>query len=307
MASEREPPAVSGVEPLGLWRRMGRGVTLAWRATGRGVIEFYYSNNLTYASSIAYYSLLSFSPFMLMVVTIISRMAVGRAGNEKVLIDMVERALPRNFDFLSAQIVQLQRASVGLTIASAVVTIWASMGVFSALTAAVDHAWSTEQPRTYFRHQLTAFVMMATSFLVFALALLVVSAAQVSGTSGFASAQRWVPGLQQFAGLAAEYSLLPTVIVAMGLIFYYAPNTKTRLRDVWFGAALAGVLWRVALAGFSWYLRDVSRFSLHGSLGTVVAFLVWVYLSAVILLYGVEVTACYARARKELAEQNRRR
>ena len=68
-----------------------------------------------------------------------------------------------------------------------------------------------------------------------------------------------------------------------------------RLRDVWFGAILAGLLWRLAFAGFSWYVRDLSRFSVHGSVATVVAFLVWVYLSAVILLYGVEVTAAYAR------------
>ncbi len=86
------------------------------------------------------------------------------------------------------------------------------------------------------------------------------------------------------------------MILAFGLIYYFAPNTRVRLRDVWFGAILAGVLWRLALAGFSWYLRRLARFSVHGSVGTVVAFLVWVYLSAVILLYGVEVTACYAKA-----------
>ena len=56
---------------------------------------------------------------------------------------------------------------------------------------------------------------------------------------------------------------------------------------------------RGALAGFSWYVRDLSRFSVHGSIAAVVVFLLWVYISAVILLYGAEVTAAYAKLRRE--------
>ena len=89
-------------------------------------------------------------------------------------------------------------------------------------------------------------------------------------------------------------------ILVVGLIYYFVPNTQVRLRDVWFGAILAGAaVARSRFAGFAWYVRDLSRFSVHGSVAAVVVFLVWVYLSAVILLYGVEVTAAYARLRKQ--------
>ena len=67
--------------------------------------------------------------------------------------------------------------------------------------------------------------------------------------------------------------------------------------------AAPGVLWRLAFAGFSWYVRDFSRFNVHGSISAVIVFLVWVYVSAVILLYGVEVSAAYARLRKRLPQQ----
>ena len=66
---------------------------------------------------------------------------------------------------------------------------------------------------------------------------------------------------------------------------------------------LTGLLWRVALAGFSHYVRDLSRFTVHGSIAAVVVFLVWIYISAVILLYGVEVTAAYARMRRRRPEE----
>jgi membrane protein len=59
---------------------------------------------------------------------------------------------------------------------------------------------------------------------------------------------------------------------------------------------LTGLLWQLALEGFSLYLRDMSRFSLvHGSIAAVVVFLIWVYTSSAILLFGVEFTAAYAR------------
>jgi membrane protein len=92
-------------------------------------------------------------------------------------------------------------------------------------------------------------------------------------------------------------------IFVVGLVFYFVPNAKVRFRDVWVGAVLTGLLWRGALAGFSYYVRDLSRFSVHGSIAAVVVFLLWVYVSAVILLYGVEVTAAYARLRRHRPEE----
>lgn len=282
------------------WRRFRRGSHIAWRATGRGVIEFYHSSNLTFASSIAYFSLLSFFPFVLLVFTILSRLAVGQTGDERAVVTLVERALPRDFDFLSSQVVQLQRTPIPLTIAGTLVTIWASMGVFGALTSAVNHAWGTEKPHGYFKHKLIAFVMMAVAGLLFGTILLLMGAVHASSASWFAGVEAWFPWLPDLTGFAYRNAPLPAAIVAIGLIYYYAPNTPVRLRDVWYGAVLAAVLWRAALAGFSWYVGGFTRFSVHGSVGTVVVFLVWVYLSAVILLYGVEVTAAYARLRKEM-------
>src|SRR5207248_9123983 len=88
-------------------------------------------------------------------------------------------------------------------------------------------------------------------------------------------------------------------ILVVGLIFYFVPNAQVRFRDVWVGALVTGLLWKGALEGFSWYVRDMTRFTrVNGSIAAVVVFLVWVYVQAVILLYGVEFTAAYARLRR---------
>ena len=100
----------------------------------------------------------------------------------------------------------------------------------------------------------------------------------------------------------AIYTSLTTFflfVLIVGLIFYFVPNTPVRLRDVWPGAVLTAVLWRAAYEGFSWYARSWARASVHGSIATVVWFLIWIYISAVLLLYGVEFTAALARIRRE--------
>ena len=87
---------------------------------------------------------------------------------------------------------------------------------------------------------------------------------------------------------------------AFTFLYIFIPNTRVRFRDVWPGAIMAGLLWRLALSGFGWYVRDLSRFSIHGTIASVVVFLLWVYVSAIILLYGVEMTVAYARIRRLL-------
>ena len=104
-------------------------------------------------------------------------------------------------------------------------------------------------------------------------------------------------------GFALKSASTIIFILLVGLVFYFVPNAAVRFRDVWVGAVLTGLLWRGALAGFSWYVRDMSRFSIHGSIAAVVVFLVWVYISAVILLFGAQVTAAYARLRRRRPDE----
>ena len=275
--------------------RVRRVVTLGWRAARRGVVEFYNSSNLTFAASIAYYSLLSLFPFILLLLSIVSKAAVS--NRPATLVEIVANSLPRHFDFVIDRIHELSNAPLRLSVLGTVVSLWASMGVFGAITSAVNHAWGVERNYGFWKHKLIAFVMLVTAGLLMLAALIFSGFLEMAQARWFAGVMQEWPSLYRFTGFL--YRSLPTVvfIVVVGLIYYFAPNVRVRLRDVWFGAILAGLLWRLAFMGFSWYLRDLSRFSVDGSIAAVVAFLVWIYLSAVILLYGVEVTAAYAKLR----------
>ena len=137
-----------------------------------------------------------------------------------------------------------------------------------------------------------------------AVALLFVSFLQVAEASRIGQAladAQWFISLQTFL---FKYLALVLLMFVTGLVFYFIPNARTRFRDVWVGAILTGLLWRVAVSGFSWYVRQNERLSMiHGSITTVVVFLLWIYTSSVILMYGVEFTAAYARLRRHRTEQ----
>jgi membrane protein len=145
--------------------------------------------------------------------------------------------------------------------------------------------------------------MLVVAGLLMMTALLLVSFVEVAESQWFAGLLHEFPGLTRLQSFLTRNAPTPLFVLIVGLIYYYVPNAKVRLRDVWWGALIAGGLWRAAFAGFSWYVRDLSRFSVHGSIAAVVVFLVWVYVSAVILLYGVEVSAAYARLRKHLPQE----
>jgi membrane protein len=280
--------------------RAGRSLRLGRQAAGQGVLDFYRSENLTFAASIAYYSLLSMFPFLWFVATLLSRTVVS---NES-LLPVVRSALPQDLLFLTEQLEGLAGAPIQLSLLGTVLTVWAATGVFGAIASAINHAWGVENPLGFFKHKLVAFVSMlaAGALLIGVLALL--SVAPVIEADWFRGVVAQFPALQGLSGLVSRNLPLPMFVLAVGLIYYFVPNAKVRLRDVWMGALLAGILWRVSLWGFALFMGDPQRLSqLHGSIATVVVFLLWVYISAVILLYGAQVTAAYARLRKHLPDE----
>jgi membrane protein len=304
--SKEAIPGVAQPAPLTLLNRaVVRGTAetqLLGLALARGANGIYRGNDLTFASSIAYYSLLSLFPFFLLALSILASVTSAQADRASVL-QFVLRYFPQQFGFVRTQLEAMQQAGFRRGIISSVLTVWAAMGVFGAVTSAVNHAWGVEKQPSYLRHKLISFIMLVTASLLLLVGLLLVSAINVAEAGWFAGVIARAPGLLVLQGFAIKSASTVIFILLVGLVFYFVPNAAVRFRDVWVGAVLTGLLWRGALSGFSWYVRDMSRFSIHGSIAAVVAFLVWVYISAVILLFGAQVTAAYARLRRRRPDE----
>ena len=269
----------------------------------RGFVGFYNGDDLTYAASIAYYALLSLFPFSMLALSILGSVTADEADRNAVL-TFVLRYFPRQFDFITTQLDSFRTHTVSFGVAGTLALVWAALGVFGAISTAVNYAWGVEKTRSFWKHKLFSFLMLLVAGALLIATLLLVSASQVVGATWFAGVLGQFPGLLILRSLAIRYATTGMFILIVGLIFYFVPNAKVRFRDVWIGAFLTGMLWKGALEGFSWYMRDMSRFTrVNGSVAAVVVFLVWVYVQAVILLYGVEFTAAYARLRRGRPEE----
>ena len=112
------------------------------------------------------------------------------------------------------------------------------------------------------------------------------------------------------AGVARFALSIAAIVFALGLIYRYAPNRRGN-RPPWLtpGALLAALLWLVASSAFSAYLARFSVYNeVYGSLGAMVALLMWLYLSAYVVLLGGAINAELDRARiagKDVGEKRR--
>jgi len=288
-------------------RREWRQGFLSWvRTVGlafwRGIVEFYNSDDLTYAASVAYYGLLSLFPSFLLAFSLLGQFAVDES-RRLAIIDFLLRYFPAQFDFLSNQLDAFRSQRVPIGIGGFLALTWAALGVFGAISSAVDHAWGVEKQRSYLKHQVFSFLMLLTAGFLLVVALAAVSAMQLVRANWAADLVTRVRILGIFQSFIVQWATTLMMIFVVGLIFYFVPNAKVRFRDVWPGAIVTGLLWRGSLAGFSFYVRDMGRLNMvHGSIAAVVVFLFWVYTCAVILMYGVEFTAAYARLRRGRAD-----
>jgi membrane protein len=284
-------------------RRVRAEFRLSGLAAWRGIVELINSNDLTHAASIAYYALLSLFPFLLLVISMLGAVTADDADRVSVL-SFVFRFFPTQLDFVTGQLDALRAARLQLGVAGSLALIWGSLGVFGAVTSAVNEAWGVEKQRSFWKHRLVSFLMLVAAGGVMMLALLLVSLIQMAQATWFGAmlaSYTWLTTLQTYAVRNLATGLL---VIGLGLVFYFIPNAKTRFRDVWVGAVLTGLLWRLAFQGFAWYIRvNAGLKMIHGSVAAVIVFLLWVYVSSIILMYGVEFTAAYARLRRRRPDE----
>jgi membrane protein len=280
-----------------------KGLRLIGLAAWRGVGELYNSEGLTHAASIAYYALLSLFPFLLLAISMLGSVTADENQRLAVL-TFVFRYFPTRLDFVASQLDAFRQTRIQVGVAGSLALIWSSLGVFGAITSAVNEAWGVEKQRSFLKHRMVSFLMLVAAGLVMIVGLLLVTAIQVAEASWFGVMLlrfHWLLALQTWV---FRYAATIVLIFGVGLVFYFIPNAKTRFRDVWVGAVLTGLLWRLAFDGFSWYMaRNTQLAFIQGSIAAVVVFLLWIYISSVILMYGVEFTAAYARLRRHRPDE----
>jgi membrane protein len=104
------------------------------------------------------------------------------------------------------------------------------------------------------------------------------------------------PGIRFFGRLVRYAVALSSICLVTTMLYWLGPDIKGR-RKLLPGAMLATLLWLALTQAFAWYVRNFGNYSvLYGSVGAVVAFLVWMYMLALVAMIGCEFNAALDRS-----------
>lgn len=250
------------------------------------------------AAGISYYVLFSIFPLLIFSVGVVGLLLENQSLQDD-LVNAVMENIPLTQDQGRSDVTDAIR-SVSTTSSGAIGVIglitmgWAASSVFGAVRRSLNIASSVEVHRPWVPQKLLdlSMVFFFTPFFL----------ASIAATTALRAAEAHSSDVPVLGGLADDLGtfwwlasiLLPMVFSFLLFVFLYAliPVTRPRLHHVIPGAIVAAFLFEFAKLSFSLYLEHFSNYDVvFGSLGAVVAFMFWVYLSAGILLYGAELVA----------------
>jgi membrane protein len=193
----------------------------------------------------------------------------------------------------------------GLLVIAVLVSLWAASSVIKSLIDGFNAAYRVPKTRSMLAHIGVGLVLVPLS----AIPMLGASSLILFGGTVEHALRRLLrmdPALNPLTGWLAFAFRGIRYAIAFGafwtlttILYYYGPFRKQRWNGLWGGAFLATVLWLLATLGFSWYERHITNYNLlYGSIGTGIALLIWMYLLAIIALFGCEFNAERERMRR---------
>ena len=267
-------------------------VRRAGAALGGAFSEFFADGCPKLAAAISYYALLALFPLAILLVALASFVLDDEAARSRIIEAILGR-IPLRVDEGRAELEELLRTVTQSAPATGAVgllfLILSSSGVMGAVRFALNTVWDVDDPRPPLPGKaldvvlvLLAGVVVATSLtLTFVVREISEVSEQTLGSVGAAIGDlvlvlgRLLPGL---LGL-----------VTFTLLFRYIPATPVRLRHALAGGLFAAAGYEATKTLFAFYLENIATLSaVYASLGTVVAFLVFVWLTANVFLFGAE-------------------
>jgi membrane protein len=243
------------------------------------------------AAALAYYTLFSITPLLLIAIAI-AGLIFGHSQAQAQIVGQIRTLMgDAGGKAIEGMLVSAAKPKTGAVaiVIGAVTLLFGAAGVFGQLKDALNTIWNVEEKRKagildFIKQRFLSFAMvLGVGFLL--LVSLVIDAALSALSHAL-----WQP-IQLLVSFAV-------VTVMFAMIFRYLPDVRVEWRDVWLGAAFTSLLFVLGKFGLGLYLGKSAIGSSYGVAGALVVLLVWIYWSANILFFGAEFTQVYARQRR---------
>lgn len=280
---------------------MARGIRHWKYVLTRTVREFIRDQCTDLAAALTYFAVLALFPALLAIVSTLGLFGQAESTADAVfalieslggasIIDAVRDPVER--------LVSNPAAGWGFVIGVAG-AIWSASGFVGAFGRAMNRMYGVYEGRTVWRLRPTQLAVTISVVLLVSIAgvLLVVSGPIARGIGDLI-------GLGEVAVTIWDLAKIPVlaliVLVIIALLYYVAPNVKHhKFRLVSLGALTALVIWAIASAGFGFYVSNFANYDrTYGTLGGVIVFLLWVWITNLALLLGAELDSELERGRQ---------
>lgn len=256
------------------------------------VNEFLNKNCHYIAGAIAFSMFFSMFPLILAIISIWGFFLGPNVDQVELAAELAE-VIPISSGFLAHTVKGVASAKVITGIASVVLLMWASSAAFGAMRKGINTAWGIQKTRPFIKERLIDIALVTGAGILMVMLLFVAPMA----SSIHKGLSLVFPDISyEFLSRVISQAVSPILSFSTFLILYrYMPNTEVRFRDVWLGALFSCLGFEGAKWGFLQYLNNYSVHNvLYGSVGAIMALLTWVYVSAIILLFGALLTSRYA-------------
>ena len=272
------------------------GTTVLWQSAK----SFYANEAFQLAAAIAYYSLLSMAPLLLVVVAV-AGVFFSDGTVQSQLVDQMGSLIGEEGAALTETVIENTESkdeSLFSLIVGMALTLFGATTVFAQLQNALNRVWRV-QPKpsnavwNFVKHRLLSFALVLS--IGFLLMVSLVTSAVLAALHDFMNAA--MAGAA-FIWEALNFGIsfaLATVLIA--LMFKYLPDAEIEWRDTWLGGFVTAILFVIGKSAIGLYLGQATAASSFGAAGSVVVFMIWVYYASLIILFGAELTYAVANQR----------
>lgn len=249
------------------------------------------------AAGVAFFALLALVPALVALVSIYGLVADPEQVERQVsdLLGAAPQEVRRLIETQLQSVVESSNTGIGFGAAfGLLLALWSASNGMRHMIAAVNAAYDETESRTFLRQRALALVMTlgAIVFLAVAFGVIALLPALLDGTR-LSDVARSVIGIARWPLLALS------ILVGLAVLYRYAPNRdEPRWQWVSVGAVVATALWVLASLAFSVYAANFGRFNeTYGSLGAVVVVMLWLFLTAFVVIGGAELNSVLEQRR----------
>jgi YihY family inner membrane protein len=295
MAIESVSPAVEGAPKRASWIK--RHLLEPWRRmlARKGVPTLQYlakTEAHTFAYSVAANAILSFFPFMVLMMWLI-RNVFHSQRMEDVIVAMIRDHLPVGQDLVITSLKSLAKSRQGVKLASVLILLISSTGVFVPLEVAMNQIWGFTKNRSYLSNQIVSLALaFACGFL--GLASVAIAAENRELLSILLLRHEDIIVFKLFVTLALKLVATLASVAIFFLIYRFLPNGKVRAKDVLPAAAGMGILWEMAKYGYIKALPYLSFHDVYGPFSISITLMFWAFISGLMLLAGAHLASEFA-------------